>query len=349
MFEWRQPILYYRCLVNVPNRFAVRCVLVLLLGASPLWAGGAAPGGKPKTPAASPFGSATSVEAQPEVRRVSTGPTEELRVTLLGSGDPVVMIPGLFGSAFSFRKLVPQLAAAGYQAIVVEPLGIGASGKPDPADYSLTGQADRIAAALQSMGVRPALILAHSVGSSIALRIAYRHPERVAAVMCIEGGPTEEAGTPGFRRAMRFAPLLKLFGGFGHIRSVVRSRLIKGSADPQWVTEDVVDAYFDPAKRDPDGTLRAFRQMARAKEPELLQPHLGQIRCPVRLMMGTVPHDDSMDPEQIQILKSGLSNFGIEQVPAAGHFPFEENTPAVVAAVGRLEQAARTASVGSTQ
>src|SRR5207302_4183952 len=52
---------------------------------------------------------------------------EFLQVSVTGTGAPVVLISGLFGSAFGFRHVVPRLAAAGYQVIVVEPLGIGAS------------------------------------------------------------------------------------------------------------------------------------------------------------------------------------------------------------------------------
>src|SRR2546422_1504920 len=40
------------------------------------------------------------------------------------------------------------LFRSGYRAIVIEPLGVGNSGRPEHADYSLTAQADRIAGVL---------------------------------------------------------------------------------------------------------------------------------------------------------------------------------------------------------
>jgi pimeloyl-ACP methyl ester carboxylesterase len=131
-------------------------------------------------------------------------PAETLHVTVTGSGEPVVLIPGLFGSAFGFRRLIPLLSAAGCRTIVIEPLGIGASGRPERADYSLTAQADRIAAALDTLGVAHAIIVAHSVGASMAYRLAYRRPDLVRAIVSLEGGPAEAAATPSFRRAMRF-------------------------------------------------------------------------------------------------------------------------------------------------
>src|SRR5205809_4094456 len=108
---------------------------------------------------------------------VPVAPAESLSVEATGRGDPVVLIPGLFGSAFGFRKLVPLLAQAGYRAIVIEPLGIGSSARPEKANYSLTAQADRIAAVLDSLGVRGALLIAHSIGGSEAFRPAYRRPD----------------------------------------------------------------------------------------------------------------------------------------------------------------------------
>ena len=56
-------------------------------------------------------------------------PAESVAVTVMGTGDPVVLVPGLFGSAFGYRRLIPLLTEAGYRAIVVEPLGVGGSAR----------------------------------------------------------------------------------------------------------------------------------------------------------------------------------------------------------------------------
>src|SRR5256712_11648515 len=127
---------------------------------------------------------------------VPVAPAESLSVELTGRGDPVVLIPGLFGSAFGFRKLVPLLVTAGYRTIVIEPLGVGASGRPEKANYSLTAQADRIAAVLDSLHVRGALVLAHSIGGSEAVRLAYPRPAPRRALVLIAGRATELALTP---------------------------------------------------------------------------------------------------------------------------------------------------------
>lgn len=275
-------------------------------------------------------------------RHITVSPGEHLRVLVAGNGTPVVLVPGLLGSAFGFRKLVGPLVAGGYQVVVVEPLGIGGSAKPKAADYSLTAQADRIAAVLRQLDLHEAVVVAHSVSASMALRLAARHPGRVKAIVSLDGSPTEEAATPGFRRAMRFAFLIKLLGGTKRIERIVRETLEERSADRAWVTDDVVDGYMSAGLRDIDGTLTALRQMARAREPQPLRPRLSEVRCPVRLVIGTAAHEGGIRDAEIALLQERLRDFSIQRVEAAGYFVYEEKPEAVVAAV---HSAIRAASV----
>src|SRR5579885_665071 len=240
---------------------------------------------------------------------LGVSPAESLEVTVVrgpavAREAPVVLIPGLFGSAFAYRGVIPKLTAAGYRVIVIEPLGVGSSARPERADYSLTAQADRIATALDQLGI-----------------------------VALEGGPAEAAATPGFRRAMRLAPWVKLFGGARLIRNKIRAYLIAASGATTWVSEAVMDGYTAGAARDLDGTLKAYIRMARSRERERLRSHLGEIRCPVRLIIGGAPHDGAPPPEEVALLAAALPAFAVDTVTGAGHFLYEERPQAVVAAV----------------
>ncbi len=261
---------------------------------------------------------------------------ESIHVELSGSGTPVAIIPGLFGSAFGFRTLVPMLNEAGYETIVVEPLGIGSSGRPARADYSLTAQADRVAAALDSLHLRRVIVIAHSIGGSEAFRLAYRRPDLVRGVVSVEGGPTETATTPAFRRAMRLAPWIKIFGGIKLVRWKIRKLLVASSGDPGWVTDEVVLGYTAAAARDLNGTLKAFIAMSNARERDKLRPHLGEIRCPVILVIGGAPHDGDVGADEVPLLARSLPSFGADTVAGAGHFIYEERPGAVLAALKQL-------------
>ncbi len=285
-----------------------------------------------------PLAGAQQPALVPEVQAllVPVAPAESLRVTSAGTGETVVLVPGLFGSAFGYRHLLRLLPAAGYRAVVVEPLGIGGSPRPRGADYSLTAQADRIAAALERLGGAPAIVVAHSVGASMALRLAYRHPERVRALISLDGGPAEEAATPGFRRAMRYVPWIKWLGGVKRLRPQLRKDLIAASGDASWVTDEVMDGYTAGAAQDLDGTLLAFLAMSEAREPEALAPRLAAIRCPVRLVLGSAPHKGGVAPAQVELLRARIPSLAIDTVPGAGQYLFEEQPAAVVGVVTEL-------------
>lgn len=275
---------------------------------------------------------------------IHTAPGEVLDVVVQGAstGDPVVLIPGLFGSAFGFRKVVPLLTARGYRTIVVEPLGIGASGRPIPADYSLTAQADRVAAVLDTLATGPAIVVAHSTGASIAYRLAYRHPELVRGIVSIEGGPSERAASAAFGRAMRFAPVIQHLGGVEILRYQLYHQLVEASGNPSWVTDSVIQGYTAAAAADLGATLRAYRAMAASREPDSLRPHLADIACPVVLMVGDARHDGGPRPPEVTLLQHALRSFAVDSIPGAGHFIFEEQPQTVLQAV--LEVAGRAHS-----
>jgi pimeloyl-ACP methyl ester carboxylesterase len=278
---------------------------------------------------------ALAQNASPNIQsfRVAVAPGETLHVVTAGTGDPVVLVPGLFGCAFGFRHLLGRLPTLGYRAIVIEPLAVGSSTRPERADYSLTAQADRIAAAIERTERRPVLLVAHSLSASMALRLGVRHPALVRGIVLLDGGPMEQVATKGFRRAMTYAPWVKWLGGMKRLRPRLRHDLIASSADTTWLTDQVLQAYTDGAAADLDGTLKAYLRMADAREPEKLEPRLQELGVPVRLVVGTARHQGGIPPEQITSLAKRVPRFAIDSVARAGHYLYEEAPDAVISAI----------------
>ena len=273
---------------------------------------------------------------------VVVAPAETVHVEVWpGTGKPVAVIPGLFGASFTFRKVVPLLAAQGFHPIVIEPLGTGFSSRPLKADYSLSAQSHRIAAVLDSLRSGPVLVLAHSLGAAIAFRLAIERPDLVRGIVSLEGGPTEEATTPTFRSAMRYLPWVKLLGGISLVRRKIRGMLLDSSGDPSWVTEGVVFSYTLGEARNFDATLKTFLAMSHAREPAKLAPRLGAIGCPVTLVVGTARHDGDVPPEEVALMSHSIHAFEVDSQRGAGHYLQEERPAAVVSAVSRLAQRAR--------
>jgi pimeloyl-ACP methyl ester carboxylesterase len=271
------------------------------------------------------------------VRDVQVGPGEILRTTTIGSGRPVVLIPGIFGGAYGFRRVTATLAAQGYRCIVIEPLGFGWSSHPSRADYSFAAQADRIGQVLDTLAAGDVLVIAQSTGAAMAYRLAYRRPGLVLGILSIGGGPAETAATPGLKHALRFGGFLtKLFVGPGTIRSRVRHDLIENSGDASWVTAEVVNEYTSAQAADVHGTIDGLRRMANAVEPESLRERLHESRIPIRLIRGTFPHPSSIKPDEIELLRSELFDFEVDTVPGAGQYLSEEQPESVVDALDRL-------------
>jgi len=274
------------------------------------------------------------------VRDIPVARGEVLRTTSVGSGRPVVLIPGLFGAAFGYRRIVGPLAGLGYRALVVEPLGFGWSAHPRRANYSLTAQTARVAAVLDSLGIRQALIIAHSTGASIALRLAYERPDLVEGILSIDGGPAESAATPGLRRAMRFGGMLtKALLQPDAFRGEVRREIVANSSDTSWVTPAVVAGYTEGATADLSGAIDAWQGMAKSNESESLLARLGDCKVPVRLLVGAVPHQSGVGAEQIALLAQRLPDFSVDSVPGSGQYVQEEQPDAVLAALERLAAA----------
>jgi pimeloyl-ACP methyl ester carboxylesterase len=275
--------------------------------------------------------------------RIPVAPAETLRVVATGTGAPVVLIPGLVGTAFGYRRLVDRLADGGWRAIVIEPLGTGGSSRPKRADYSLAAQADRVAAVLDTLGVVSAVVVAHAVSGSIVLRLAYRHPGRVRAVVAIEGGAAESATSRGFRRLMDFAPVLRYLVGSEIFESFIVREIKASSADTAWIDAEVVRGYTADALVDLGASLAAYRAISRAPEPERLADRLAEIGAPVVLLLGEAPHRSAPAAGEIALLRDRLRDLVIERVPGAGHFIHEERPEFVLAAVSRFRDIALAA------
>ena len=273
---------------------------------------------------------------------VVVAPAETMHVEAwAGTGRPVAVVPGLFGASFTFRKVVPLLAAQGFRPIIIEPLGTGFSSRPPKADYSLAAQAHRLAAVLDSLHSGPVLVLAHSLGAAIAFRLAIDRPDLVSGIVSLEGGPTEEATTPTFRSAMRYLPWVKLLGGISLVRRKIRGMLLDSSGDRSWVTDGVIMGYTLGEARDFDATLKTFLAMSRSREPAKLAPRLGDIACPVTLLVGTAPHDGDVPPQEVALMHKALISFAVDSEVGAGHYLQEERPAAVVTAVAQLSQRVR--------
>ncbi|CAN5484205.1 hypothetical protein BH20ACT2_BH20ACT2_03930 [soil metagenome] len=127
-----------------------------------------------------------------------------LHVEVSGSGPPVVLVHGLGASARYWEPVVDRLTD-GYRTIAVDLLGFGRSPKPGAASYDVDCHADALGTAVPPGSV----VVAHSTGASIALRLANRHPDRIAGLVLIAplAHPDPETARDQISELGRFARL----------------------------------------------------------------------------------------------------------------------------------------------
>ena len=93
------------------------------------------------------------------------------------SGNTLVILHGLFGSARNWNGLARQLSDA-YKVIVVDMPNHGGSPWLDHADY--VTMADAVAVFMDTEGLAGATVLGHSMGGKAAMLLSITRPELVS-------------------------------------------------------------------------------------------------------------------------------------------------------------------------
>jgi pimeloyl-ACP methyl ester carboxylesterase len=108
-----------------------------------------------------------------------------------GTGRPVIMLHGGFGTFEMFAALSPTLALD-HQVIGVDLYGHGRTALTERS-IRFERMADDIAGLIQHLGLEKADLLGYSLGGAVALQTTIRHPERVNKLVVIST-PFKRAG-----------------------------------------------------------------------------------------------------------------------------------------------------------
>jgi pimeloyl-ACP methyl ester carboxylesterase len=135
----------------------------------------------------------------------------ELYYEVHGSGPPVLLTHGYSSSSHMWAGQVAPFAER-YQLITWDMRGHGKSDYPaDQAAYSEAATVADMAAILDAVGARQAVIGGLSLGGYMSLAFHLAHPERTQALLIIDTGPGYKSDEPragwnvtAIRRAERF-------------------------------------------------------------------------------------------------------------------------------------------------
>lgn len=99
-------------------------------------------------------------------------------------GPLVILLHGFPEFSYSWRKLMPRLAAAGYRTWAPDQRGYNLSDKPGGLEsYRLDELVDDVIGLIDAAGTDRAILVGHDWGAGVAWRAAMRYPERIARMV----------------------------------------------------------------------------------------------------------------------------------------------------------------------
>lgn len=113
-------------------------------------------------------------------------------------GDPLVVLAHGFPElAYSWRRQIPALSAAGYHVLAPDQRGYGGSSRPAAIDdYTIVELTADLIGLLDDVGAERAVFVGHDWGSIVTWNVPLLHPDRVAAVAGLSGPPVPRSRKP---------------------------------------------------------------------------------------------------------------------------------------------------------
>jgi pimeloyl-ACP methyl ester carboxylesterase len=244
--------------------------------------------------------------------------------------EPIVLIHGTSASLHTWDGWTAALQGE-RRVIRMDLPGFGLTGPAPDGDYRMTRYADFIAALLDQLGVRRAVLAGNSLGGGVAWRTAVQHPERVSRLVLVDasGYPLQSTSVPlGFRLAQIewLKPVMSRLLPRGMIESSVRNVY----ADPDKVTPELVDRYYELTLR--EGNRESLTQRMKLRETDAQAAELIKtIGQPTLILWGA---QDRLIPEPSgQRFHQDIAGSQYVVFDSLGHVPQEEDPQRSVAEV----------------
>ncbi|WP_295389044.1 alpha/beta fold hydrolase BchO [uncultured Thiodictyon sp.] len=253
-------------------------------------------------------------------------------VQQMGTGPVLLLVHGTGAATHSWRDLMPLLARD-FTVIAPDLPGHGFTQAPGGQGLSLPGMAASLAALLDTLGVKPDLVLGHSAGAAILIRMCLDGRIAPRALISLNGAllPLRGAAGKWFAPAARlFAthPLLTRFFAWRSRDPSVVERLVASTGSS--LDRRGVDLYRRLVTT-PGHTGAAIEMMANWDLGPLGQD-LPQLTTPLFLMVAE--NDGTVRPAEARRVRKMVPSAEIDIIPGLGHLAHEE-APGIVAGLIR--------------
>lgn len=254
---------------------------------------------------------------------------------------PLLLIHGASSNLLELWGPLAEEFSPLHRVIAYDRPGMGHSTRTRRGAHTLRSQAQVAARVLAETCNEPALIVAHSLGSAVALRLALDHAHLVRGLVLIAPASNPYPGKPAWWARLSASPVLGdlfcnlLIPFLGPLMSA------KSVANNFWPAPTPVDyqrhagvaLIFRPA------AFRASAQDVCASKAECAaqQPRYGELLTPAVII--TAEKDRIVSPKRhARALALDLPAAELVIAPGAGHMPHRLRTDLVIAAIRRVNQ-----------
>jgi pimeloyl-ACP methyl ester carboxylesterase len=246
---------------------------------------------------------------------------EQIHYSRLGTGRPLLLLHGLLGGSFCWRKNM-QALSQGHTVFAIDLPGHGENDALRHVDCSMPAHSDRILSLMERLSLQEVDVVGCSWGGAIAMLLAAQSPKVRSLVLAAPVNPwsTLGLGRIRFLNGRIGEALLRIVWPFS--RPLYHTALARMYGDPTRLPPESVKGYRSRVMRAGrvDNILNTLRSWE--KDVDALRVAIPQIKARSLLIWGT--RDSAVDMRSAEPLKRALPHCQLKIIEGAGHLPFEE-------------------------
>lgn len=247
--------------------------------------------------------------------------SDRISVKAEGQGSDVILIPGLNSSPRVWREMIQ--AVPGHRYHLVQISGFAGQARGANTEGAVSAPvAEEIARYIAASGLQQPAVIGHSMGGSIGMMLAARHPDAVSRLMVVDMVPFLGGlfGPPGTTAAsvkpMADNMLAQMRAAEPAARQARAAMMINGMIDTVSMRPGALD---DSLASDPDVSARAYHELVVTD----LAPELGKISVPTTVLY-IAPKapgvTDALIDDRYKGAYAPLKGATLKRIPASAHF-----------------------------
>lgn len=247
--------------------------------------------------------------------------SDRITVKSSGAGSDVILIPGLASSPRVWAEMIKAVPNHRYHLIQIS--GFAGQAKGGNTDGPVSAPAaEEIARYIEQEGIKKPAVIGHSMGGSIGLMLAARHPQAISKLMVVDMMPFLGAlfGPPG-TTAQSIVPIADgLVAKMRAADPAARQQRTEATINSMINTTAMRPAGIDDSlKSDTDVSLRAYHELIVTD----LTPELPKIAVPTTVLY-VLPKGLPLSEEQMdgfyKAAYAPVKGATLKRIPDAAHF-----------------------------